>query len=162
MKQKYVKRRITWVDILLLVIFIGLLILVCYLGYKTFTVSKQNVETVDIIIPLIKKGEPQEFSVDLSLLEPDDKMTYYFKITNYRENRVNKNSIKYKVMFTLPKDIDIKLYDVKSEKELLNGGLNTSDFVLQGGKKQDNLYKLIVKSKKKMSKDDSISIRIES
>ena len=71
MKQKYVKRRITWVDILLLVIFIGLLILVCYLGYKTFTVSKQNVETVDIIIPLIKKGEPQEFSVDLSLLEPD-------------------------------------------------------------------------------------------
>jgi len=163
MDSGFIKRRVGVVDIILSIIFLILLIAVIVLFVVMFNKSKTTVEKYDITLPLVKKGEDMNFSIDLSLLDPNESMEYYFKITNTLNNKTNKNSIKYKLTFNLTQDLDLELYRNSGSENILNSEtLETQEFVLKANELQEDKYKLVIKAKGTINSTDMVTVNIES
>ncbi|MBR3049227.1 MAG: hypothetical protein IKG58_01535 [Bacilli bacterium] len=131
----------------LLVIFILLLILVLGLVIKLISlkVSSKTKEKADIVVPIEKDKLNIDFRVEAKKLK-NNEMYYVIRIINYRNKKVAKKDVKYKMGFICNDDTKLELFKEKDKKNLLNSK-NEVKLKVAGKKKENTLYKLHIKTK---------------
>lgn len=151
---------------ILLISFIALLILVIILAFVAVNKKKEydKKQSADIIMPIIEKGVNNTFNVDISNLKEKGLKSYSFKITNYKDKKVNSKQIEYKLSInTLENDVELKLYKNKDDKNLLaNSNKYEITAKLPKDKKQEDVYTLIIKANKAIDKNKIIEIKVAS
>ena len=156
------KKRLVWSDIFLLIIFGLLLALIVIL---TLNIMKRkdaaNTEYSDLVIPVLKQKSSNEMSIDLSQI--DDK-EYTIKVTNYRNDIINENEIRYSIEVENTNNISIEIYKNEIKKNLAddNGNFTIENNTLGAKKKQEDIYKIIVTDQRKLSTKDVLKINITS
>lgn len=148
----------------LYIIFVVLLIIVIFLGIKVYQKSKtKQIEEADIVIPILKKDTSYEMNIDLQeLLKKED---YSIKISNFRQDIINEEKIKYKITINNDSDANIKVTKDQDENNLIIDQESTriEGVSLNANKKDFAIYHFSVENKKnKIDKGNSINIRIES
>lgn len=149
---------------ILLVSFVVLLILVIILAFVAVNKKKEydKKQSADIIMPIIEKGVNNTFSVDISNLKEKGLRSYSFKITNYKDKKINTKQIEYKLSInTLENDVELKLYKNKDDKNLLaNSNKYEITTKLPKDKKQEDVYTLIIKANKEIEKNQTIEVKV--
>lgn len=151
---------------ILLISFIALLILVIILALVAVNKKKEydKKQNADIIMPIIEKGVNNTFNVDISNLKEKGLKSYSFKITNYKDKKVNSKQIEYKLSInTLENDVELKLYKNKDDKNLLADieKYEITDKLIKD-KKQEDVYTIIIKANKAIAKNKIIEIKVVS
>lgn len=151
---------------ILLISFIALLILVIILAFVAVNKKKEydKKQSADIIMPIIEKSVNNTFNVDISNLKEKGLKSYSFKITNYKDKKINSKQIEYKISInTLENDVELKLYKNKDDKNLL-AGLEEYEITakLPKDKKQEDVYTLIIKANKEIDKNKTIEVKVAS
>lgn len=150
---------------ILLFFFMSLLAIVIVLVFKVITIKQETAkEDINLTIPLISSKINNTFSVDLEELSKDEITEYKFKITNYKEDKISKEDIEYKINLTKNSDaVSIKLYKNGSDKNLLTEDTNKfviADNTLEKNAKNEDTYYLIIRVKEEVEKKDNIEIKI--
>ncbi len=130
--------------------------------------NEQN-EKANIVIPMLEENAQNEISVDLADMEEGDTKEYIFKVTNYKIRDINEEKIKYSISVTPALSANIKLYKNNSNKNLIKNNTNevNSTFtitnnVLAKDKKVEDSYLLIIEAKKTPTKNEKITLKINS
>jgi len=98
-KKKIKQRKILNKDNYLYYIFFGLLIVVIILAFLVFNASNKNKKnTGNIVISVNEKHEVSELDFDLS--ELSKRKDYALKLTNFEQNRINKEKFMYSITIT--------------------------------------------------------------
>lgn len=151
---------------ILFIVFIILLISVIALAFITVDKKKEyEAKQTDITMPIIEEGANNTLNVDISNLSKGALKEYKFKITNYKDKKVNSEKISYNIYVdTLENDVTIKLYKSSNEKNLFQGleKYEISNISLPKNKKSDDLYTLIVKANSNIENKKSVEIKITS
>ncbi len=149
---------------ILLVSFVALLILVIILAFVAVNKKKEydKKQSADIIMPIIEKGVNNTFNVDISNLKEKGLKSYIFRITNYKDKKINSKQIEYKISInTLENDVELKLYKNKDDKNLLaNSNKYEITAKLPKDKKQEDVYTLIIKANKEIEKNQTIEVKV--
>lgn len=149
---------------ILLVSFVALLILVIILAFVAVNKKKEydKKQSADIIMPIIEKGVNNTFNVDISNLKEKGLKSYSFRITNYKDKKINSKQIEYKISInTLENDVELKLYKNKDDKNLLaNSNKYEITAKLPKDKKQEDVYTLIIKANKEIEKNQTIEVKV--
>ncbi len=153
-------------DKVLITVFFLLLILVVILGISVLNAKNKNIDKIkaNVIIPVLGTKLNNSLSVDISNMKKTEEKEYIFKIANYRGNKINKENIEYQINLTKPKNVTLKLYKNDNNTNLLSNKetLEIGGIQLERNKKKVDLYRLVIKSNKKTTKDDKIEIIIKS
>ena len=150
-------------DKTLLGTFIVLTIIVIVLA--SIAISQKNAqknENVNIIIPVLEEQTQNEISVDLSSMKPGDNKEYTFKISNYKQEEINKHKINYEIAITKAECVEIELYKGNEKENLLKNKMVVENNILPKNKKTEDEYLLIIRTKTKPSKTDKITLKITS
>lgn len=148
----------------LLIIFILLIILVFFLGVKIYDLSKKDTSPeAEIVIPILEKDNLENLNINLSSLEKDQEQEYVFKITNFRNNKINTSKINYNLNFSSNNDnVTLKLYRNDEENNLLtDNSYSVKNTTLKANSEDVDLYKLVIKANEKIE-TVKINITIES
>lgn len=148
----------------LTIIFILLVILVIILTFVAINKKKEYKEKqADIVIPITEVGTNNVLNVDISNLKENDLKDYKFKITNYRDKKINNSVTSYSIIIDNNKnDVVLKLYKTGSENDLLKDkdDYKLTNLTLKQKKKQMDNYTLIIKAIKSIKTDKNITIKI--
>lgn len=152
---------------ILSVIFIMMLILVIALlcvaiNKKKELAKKQN---ADIVIPIMEKNTNNTINIDISNLKEKALKDYSFRITNYKEKKINTAAITYTVSFdTNENDVLLKLYKNGSEEDLFKdkSTYEIKKLKLESNVKQEDVYTVIIKANKEIKDKRSIKVKITS
>ncbi len=151
---------------ILFIIFIVLLISVIALAFITVDKKKEyEAKQTDITIPIIEENVNNTLNVDISNLSKGALKEYKFKITNYKDKKVNSEKLVYNIYVdALENDVTIKLYKSGNEKNLFKDlkKYEISNVSLPKNKKSDDLYTLIVKASSNIENKKSVEIKITS
>ena len=168
MKKSKKKKKITFKDIInstkfLSIVFILLLILVIVLGilcYKKNEELKENGFS-NITIPIIKKDDSFEFSINALTLARTDE--YIFKVTNVKDDVINEEEIPYTVTIENNNDCVISVSIDDTKKDLMKDQESTilTD-KLRKVEKDQVYYHVKVKSYGKLGNKDLINVKINS
>ena len=146
---------------ILLTVFILLIVIVVVLGIMTYKASKKVKKEHDanIIIPLNQEREDANLSVNAKDLY--EAGVYVVKITNYKDNKINKKDVNYTITIGNNSDLELKVYKNDLDQELMNKekAIEISDKLVKN-KKEKVYYTIIASGKKKPSKNQKIGIRI--
>ena len=162
-KEKQIKiKDILSSEIFLAVVFFILIIVVSILVIIVLH-KKEELEKnppANIVIPIYKDFTSYHFSISAEALS--EKNIYVLKITNYKEDEINSNDIKYQV--TISNDTTSKL-EVTKENELKDFMTNQKKQIINGkfskDEKQEDVYHIKMISHKKIKDDDFIRVLIE-
>lgn len=148
----------------LLISFILMLILVIVLTFVAINKKKEYKEKQDsMTVAITEKETNNSLNVDISNLEENALTDYKFKITNYRDNKINNSVKKYSIIIdNNENDVTLKLYKNSSEDNLLK---DKTDYKIDGltlkkKTKQIDDYTLIIKSNKKTGSHDFMTIKV--
>ena len=74
-----------------------------------------------MIVPVIAKESKYEFGIDTLELSKEETKEYVFKITNYKENKINQEEITYYLLIENPTSAEIRLTRNEEDKDILEG-----------------------------------------
>ncbi len=157
------KKKIVVGDVLLLVVFGALIALVVTL-MLTAKKEKDNPSNVfaDLIVPIVEENSKNEFLVDLSAI---DNKEYTIKVTNYHgDDDINKKELNYDLEIINEEDVPIALYKNEIKDNLIssNNEVLVEKNNLKSKEKQEDVYRIVVKTDKKLSDKDTIKVLITS
>lgn len=162
MKKKNQKKNILQSTKTLTILFIGLLALVIFLLVLCIIKNNEanNNQYANMVIPVYELNTDYDFSINAKILSEVDE--YVFKVTNYKENKINKEKIPYKVEIKNETDSIITITKDSSKKNLMKDQKSTIlDEITLGTKEKENIYYHIKVTKKgSLKKDDLIYIKI--
>lgn len=157
------KKKLVLGDVVLLIIFGGLIALIISL---ILTVAKNEKEPqnvfADLIVPVIEEKSYNEFSINLAEIK-DNK--YIIKVTNYRkENIINIKEVSYNLEVINKENVEIELYKNEIKDNLIskNNSVLIEKNMLKASKKQEDVYKIVVVDDKKLTSKDTLKIIISS
>ena len=148
----------------LTIVFVVLLILVLILGFFAIRAKKKYDSTIkaNIVIPIIKKDDTIEFSINA--YELSQAPGYVFKVKNYRGDKINKEQVEYDIEIVNGTNSRIELTKGKNNKNLLTGENNSqvNNETLKQDEKELVYYTLKIPSKNNSTpkKNEIISVRI--
>ena len=147
-KKKPQKKSIINKNNYLYLIFIALSIIVIFLGIKVYQKSKvKKVEEANIVIPILKKGE------------------YSIKISNFRQDNINKEEIEYKITITNESNASIKVTKDQDDTNLIIDQTSTriEGVSLKANKKDYAIYHFSIdKNGTKIKSGNKINISVKS
>lgn len=154
-------------ELILTLIFIILLIVIIILSVKAVNLKKEQENRQDaLVIPILKRGTSDNFSVDLSSMKVDEIKEYKFIITNYQDKILAKEDINYQIELTNNSSaISLKLYKNEEDTNLLTSNSSNSliqDNTLSKNKKTQDTYYLIIRVKEPVKNKDNITVKITS
>lgn len=144
-------------------IFFALLIFVIFLGIRIHFVKKtKSIYGGDLIIPVMEKSTNDELTINLK--ELSNRKEYVINITNFKNKKINKEEIDYKIIVTNPTSSKIKITKNYSEENLITDQKETTidNQKLRAKTKHSNKYHISVTDAKKIKKNDKITIKIYS
>lgn len=157
-------------DKALLTTMAGLVVLVAVLAVVALNLknNEQN-EKANIVIPILEENTQNEISVDMSEMKKGDTKEYIFKVTNYKVRDINEEKIKYSISVTPTLSASIKLYKnnsndnlIKNKNNEVNSTFTITNNVLEKSKKVEDSYLLIIEAKNTPSKQEKITLKINS
>lgn len=163
-KPKKIKKesKIFTVDNILKLIFILLLILVIILGIMVFNKSKQTkkTKTANIAIPVYETSSQSSVTINAENLEKE----YIIKVTNYKNNEINKTELKYNLNIINNTSSDVIVTKNNSSTNLMTDKKTTTikEEKLQSNTKEDIYYHISVSNKDKIKNKENIIVQIES
>lgn len=166
-KKKKKKKQLKIKDIFSSEIFLAIVFLILLIAVSILVVivlhKREELEKnppANIVIPIYKDFTSYHFSISAEALS--EKEIYVLKITNYKEDKINSNDIKYKV--TISNDTTSKL-EVTKENELKDFMTNQKKQIIKGNfskkEKQEDVYHIKMISHKKIKDNDFIRVLIE-
>lgn len=144
-------------------ILIILFIIVLVLGIVTYNkVSEHKKTTGDMFFPLIEEGFHTSFSLDLFELSKED--DYTIKISNYRNDNINKNDVSYTINVNNTSDSNVIITKDDDKTNLINDNKNS---IIEGemfkkNEKEYAIYHISVDRSSTIKKGDKIYIEINS
>ena len=166
MKKKSKKKK-TFKDIMnstktLLIIFSLLLVLVIFLVVLCVIKNKEADENLyaNMVIPVYELNTNYEFSINAKTLSEVDE--YVFKITNYKQEEINKEEIPYKIEIKNETNSIIKVTKDNSKKNLMKKQKQTvlKEITLKKDEKDNIYYHVKINKNGELKKDDLIYIKI--
>lgn len=163
-KKKPQKKSIINKNNYLYLIFIALSIIVIFLGIKVYQKSKvKKVEEANIVIPILKKEASYDMTIDLQELLK--KGEYSIKISNFRQDNINKEEIEYKITITNESNASIKVTKDQDDTNLIIDQTSTriEGVSLKANKKDYAIYHFSVdKNGTKIKSGNKINISVKS
>ena len=147
------------------IIFVILIIVVIVLGIFIYKKEKSddNKQYAHISVPINQLGSDFEFGIDALLLSKENNKEYILKITNYKDNKVNKEEIPYQVIIENPTDCIISVTKNDEDKNLMVEQLSTMiEGMLGSSKKEDIYYHIVIDSIGNLQSNDFLSVKIVS
>ena len=144
-------------------IWIALVILIVFLSVKIYQKKQEakNYVHTNLNLPIIKKEDSFEFSIDASALSTTKE--YVFRISNYQEDKINKEELTYYIEIENPTDSIIEVYKNEENENLINTQEKTElEDSLGNEEKEDIYYHVRIKSHGKLSTKDFIQIKVTS
>lgn len=149
----------------LLVTFIILAVLVVLLFIVVIRQNKTVKITEDshITIPVLQEETESSIKIDLTEFENNEDTEYVFIVSNYRGDKKIKKSLEYDLEIVNEYDIDLELYKNEGTTNLLQYERDeVEDNKLFKNRKQEDIYKLIIKGNNKAQDKAEIIIKVES
>lgn len=148
----------------LMVTFVILAILVVILLVVAVTKNNTIKATEDshITIPVLQEDTESSIRIDLTEYKTNEDSEYMFIVSNYRENQMIKKNLEYDIEVINEYDVDLELYKNDDTKNLLQHDDEVEDNKLFKDKKQEDVYKLIIKRNDKIKDGSEVIIKIES
>lgn len=148
------------------IIFVILIIVVIVLGifiYKKEKNDANNEQDAHITVPVNQLGSDFEFGIDALLLSKENNKEYILKITNYKDDKVNKEEIPYQVIIENPTDCIISVTKDDEDKNLMVEQLSTTiEGKLTSAFKEDIYYHIVIDSIGNLQSNDLLSVKIVS
>lgn len=139
-----------------------LLVLVILLAVMVFVKGNEAKENQsNIVFSIMEENTRNYLNLDLQSLVGKE---YTLKVTNYRNNKVNKNSSHYSITITNDTDVEIEILKNNEGNNLMT---NQKESVIEGenfgtSEKEEVVYYFRVKNSDKIKEGDSIRIEVES
>ena len=122
--------------------------------------SNKDKEQSHITIPVLEENVESRIAINLSELSGSNE--YVFIVSNYKDKEVNKKVIEYDVEITNNDNVRIELYKNNKKQTILDNDYEVEDNKLSKSKKQEDVYKLVIKDTKNIKEDSQIVIEIDS
>ena len=163
-KQEETTKKIINKSNYLYIVFILLIALVIFLGIKVYQKKQtKKEETANIVVPLLKKGLSYDMSIDIGELKKKD--DYSIKISNFRQDDINKEEIEYKITIINDSKAHIKVTKDQDDTNLITDQESTriEGVKLKSNEKDYAIYHFSIDGNKdKIKSKDKIKINIES
>ncbi len=157
------EKRLVVSDIILLLVLGSLIVLVVVLLLTAINKEKEKEDNfADLVVPVVEENSNSEFSIDLSALKGN---SYLIKVVNYKnKDQVNSKELSYDLEIINENEVKIEVYknQIKDNLATSNSGLLIEKNILSSKQKQEDNYKIVVSSARKLTKDDLLTIRITS
>lgn len=158
-KKKYTKQDKALLSTFIILVILVIILMVIALNMKNIA----NEEKVNITIPVIEVNSQNEISVDISDMKAGEIKNYNFKITNYKDGKVNNEEINYDISIIASENVTIELYKNDSNKNIIKDkNLTIENNNLPKDKKKEENYRLVIKTKKQVSSNENITLKISS
>lgn len=150
------------VDTLLLVIFICMLVLTIFLGFKVHNAKKnyQEYKRASIVVPVLAKDTNNNISVDISNMKKGDTKEYTFKVSNNKDKNINPEEVVYALQLVNTDSVSVKVYKNDGKDNILPGSNIILDNKLKKDEEQVDVFTLKIKAVKKTSDKELITIKI--
>ena len=162
--KKNIKKQAINQEKVLAIVFVALSILVIIL--LIIALKQKNARQVKdeshITIPVLEENTKSNISINLKEFKEEDTNEYVFIVSNYREDKINKNELEYDLKITNSDNIEIKLYKNENTTNLIEKELEVEDNTLIKNKKQEDVYKLVITKNDKIKDTSVINIEIDS
>ncbi len=151
-------------DLMLVIVFIALLALTVFLGFKAHYAKQDLKEHVraNIVIPVLGKGNTSDISVDVANMKKGQEKEYIFKVSNSKEDNVNPEEVNYTVIFGYNDSIYLEVTKNEGTENVLDNENKIKDNTLQKDEKQEDIYRVKIKAKKNTKKKQLINITVKS
>lgn len=162
MKKNSKKMNFSKQEKVLAITFILLLFLVIVLS--VFVVHMKNDvsnKKASIVIPILEEGTGSELSLDVEQLDKNKDNEYVFKISNYKNEYVNKRKLKYTIKIEKTDNISVQLFKNNEDNNLLANQVLIENELPYNNKKED-VYRLIINVKSEVFDNEKITIKINS
>lgn len=162
--KKNIKKQAINQEKVLAIVFVALSILVIIL--LIIALKQKNARQVKdeshITIPVLEENTKSNISINLKEFKEEDTNEYVFIVSNYREDKINKNELEYDLKITNSDNVEIKLYKNENTTNLIEKELEVEDNTLIKNKKQEDVYKLVITKNDKIKDTSVINIEIDS
>ena len=162
--KKNIKKQAINQENVLAIVFVALSILVIIL--LIIALKQKNARQVKdeshITIPVLEENTKSNISINLKEFKEEDTNEYVFIVSNYREDKINKNELEYDLKITNSDNVEIKLYKNENTNNLIEKELEVEDNTLIKNKKQEDVYKLVITKNDKIKDTSVINIEIDS
>ena len=122
--------------------------------------KSKDLEKSSITIPVLEENVESRIAINLS--ELSETKEYVFIVSNYKDNDINKKSIEYDVEITNNDNVRIEIYKNGKMRNALDDDYEVEDNKLAKNKKQEDVYKLVIKDTKNIKNDSQLVIEIDS
>ena len=120
----------------------------------------KDLEKSSITIPVLEENVESRIAINLS--ELPESQEYVFIVSNYKDKEINKRTLEYDVEITNNDNVRIEIYKNGKKRNVLNDDYEVEDNKLTKNKKQEDVYKLVIKDTKNIKKDSQLVIEIDS
>ena len=120
----------------------------------------KDLEKSSFTIPVLEENVESRIAINLS--ELPDSQEYVFIVSNYKDKDINKKTIEYDVEITNNDNVRIEIYKNGKKKNVLNDDYEVEDNKLTKNKKQEDVYKLVIKATKNIRDNSELVIEIDS
>lgn len=150
------------IDVLLLVIFIALLVLTIFLGFKVHQAKKNSKEYVraSIVVPVLAKDTNNNISVDIANMKKGEEKEYTFKVANNKDKNINPEEVVYALQLVNTDSVSVEVYKNDGKENILPGSNIILDNKLKKDEEQVDVFTLKIKAIKKTSDKELITIKI--
>lgn len=150
------------IDVLLLVIFIALLVLTIFLGFKVHQAKKNYKEYVraSIVVPVLAKDTNNNISVDIANMKKSEEKEYTFKVANNKDKNINPEEVVYALQLVNTDSVSVEVYKNDGKENILPGSNIILDNKLKKDEEQVDVFTLKIKAIKKTSDKELITIKI--
>lgn len=158
------KKKMSKQEKALAITFVLLLILVVILsGIVIYMKNDIRNTKANIVIPILESETESELSVDVTQLKKGVDKEYIFKVSNYKNNNVNEEKIRYNIEIDKPDSVFVELYkDEEKNNLLVNDTLVITDNELPAKSKKEDVYRLVIKVNLTVENNEKITIKINS
>lgn len=142
-------------------LFFVLLICVLVLGIVVFVKrNESNNKAFNIAVPILEDGNRSAFNIDLAELK--NREEYVLKVTNYRGDNINTESLDYSITIRNESGVIIKVTKDDQDDDLMVDPVAT---IIEGvgfgtDKKEEDIYHFTINDDSKIEKDAVVSVEI--
>ncbi len=149
-------------ELILALVFICMLIITIFLGYKAVNLNKENKNKVksSIVIPVLGKDTNSEISVDVANMSPGEEKYYSFKVSNSKDNNINQEEVLYAIQLTAPEEISMELYKNNGEENVLPENNILIENKLIADVEQEDIFTIKIKANKKTNDRELITVKV--
>lgn len=122
--------------------------------------KSKDIEKSSITIPVLEENVESRIAINLS--ELPESQEYVFIVSNYKDKKINKRTLEYDVEITNNDNVRIEIYKNGKKRNVLSDDYEVEDNKLAKNKKQEDVYKLVIKDTKNIKANSELVIEIDS